>query len=120
MLELIEPLCLIFWSVVLILFFCDFGENVTTKFLAIDRSICACEWYLFPHQVQQMLPTIMMSTQKPVIFQGFGNVICAREAFKTVSDSQEYIPLMIYTESIYNDGQKIGKSPPFERILIKI
>ena len=88
--ELIEPFVLAFWSFAFIFLLCNFGENVTSQFTAIDNAISEFDWNFFPHDVQRFLPTIMISTQKPVIFQGiFGNVVCTRAAFKTVSDSQE-------------------------------
>lgn len=83
-LQYIEHFFLIFWSFTYIFLFCNFGENVTSKFLAIDHAINECDWYLFPYDVQRMLPTIMMSTQKPLILCGFANVVCTREAFKRV------------------------------------
>lgn len=65
--------------------FCYFGENITNQFNVINHAIYGCDWYLFPHEVQRILPTIMVSTQRPLILRGFGNVVCTREAFKNVS-----------------------------------
>lgn len=69
----------------MIFLFCNFGEDITTQFKAIDHEIYECDWYLFPRKAQRILPTLVLSTQRPVIFRGFGNVVCTREAFKRVS-----------------------------------
>lgn len=39
----------------------------------------------FAIKLQQMLPTILMCTQDPMVLEGFGNVPYTREAFKRVS-----------------------------------
>lgn len=82
--KLIEPCFLIFWSFALVFLFCNVGESVTTQFNSIHRTIYECDWYLYPNNLQRILPTIMVSTQKPVILRSFGNVDCTREAFKSV------------------------------------
>lgn len=64
--------------------FCNFRENITNQFNVINHAINGCDWYLFPHEVQRILPTIMVSTQRPLILRGFVNVVCTREAFKNV------------------------------------
>lgn len=63
---------------------CECGERVTGHYNAIDRVICECDWYSFPHDVQKMLPIVMMSTQRPVSLKGFGNIFFIRETFKMV------------------------------------
>lgn len=64
--------------------FCHYGENVTSQFDTINYAIYDCDWYLFPNEVQRILPTVMMSTQKQMVLRGLGNVVCTREAFKRV------------------------------------
>lgn len=83
--ELIEPTTLVSWSFVLIYMACDFGEAITTQYTAIDYSICECDWYSFPLEIQKMLPMVMMSTQKAMIVQVFGKVACTRETFNRVN-----------------------------------
>lgn len=76
---------LIYRSVAQIYLFCDFGENVTSRFLSINDVIYECHWYSFPEEVQRILPIIMVSAQKPVYIKGFGNILCTRENFKKVN-----------------------------------
>lgn len=85
-LELMKPLFLIFWSFAVTFLICNFGEDVTTKFIMCDRAMYECQWYRFPNEVQKMLPIIMISTQSPLIFRGFANVFCTRETFKRVAN----------------------------------
>lgn len=75
---------LIFWAFVQMFIFCNLGENMTTRFSQIDNLIYCCDWYTFPYEIQRILPTVMMSAQQPIIFQGFANLKCTREAFKKV------------------------------------
>lgn len=42
------------------------------------------DWYLFPNEVQRILPTVVQNAQKPVVIKCFGNVLCSREQFKMV------------------------------------
>lgn len=83
LLVLIRLSILTFWSFVQVFVFCDSSERLTGGFEEIDM-YCLCDWYLFPMQVRRMLPTVIKSTQKPVIFEGYGNVMCTREMFKRV------------------------------------
>lgn len=79
-----KPLVLLYWSFLQILLFCDFGERLTGRFDEIDLTLFECNWYTFPMEIQKMLPMLLMSTQSPVVLQGFPNVSCTREAFKKV------------------------------------
>ncbi|XP_055306350.1 odorant receptor 94a-like [Sitodiplosis mosellana] len=81
---MINPLFVIFWSVAQIYLFCDFGDNVTEKFSDINDAIYECNWYSFPKEVQRIWPFVMVSAQQPLIIQGFGNIPCTRQAFKSV------------------------------------
>lgn len=85
MLAVVSIFILMFWSFAANFLFCEFGEQVTRKFNQLNDIICQSEWYLLPNDIQRMLPTIMMTTRKGIILQGFGGVELTREAFKTVS-----------------------------------
>lgn len=74
---------LTFWSFILIFTFCDLGENVTNQFDEIDLYY-QCNWYLFPLNIQRILPIIIINSQELVVLHAFGNVSCTREAFKKV------------------------------------
>lgn len=80
---LLRLFILTFWSFAQVFVFCDSSERLTSGFEEIDIHYL-CDWYLFPIRFRRMLPTIITSTQKPVILEGFGNVMCTRELFKKV------------------------------------
>lgn len=73
-----------FWSFVQIFYLCDFGESVSGRYASISENIYQSNWYLFPFDVQRLLPIIMISAQQPIILRGLGNVLYTREAFKNV------------------------------------
>ncbi|XP_055297011.1 putative odorant receptor 71a [Sitodiplosis mosellana] len=85
LLGLIQPLTLMFWSFVLVLLYCDFGERVCGEFDAVHNTIEECDWYLFPIEIQKMLLTIMMADQ-PVVLKGFANVVITRETSKKIAN----------------------------------
>lgn len=62
----------------------------------IDDTIVQFNWYFFPKEIQCALPTVMLSTQQPVVITCFGNVSCGREQYKKVSFVLRFIKLMFY------------------------
>lgn len=82
--EILNAFMMIFWAVIQMYIFCELGENVTERFSQIPRAIYCCDWYMYPMEIQRALPTVMVAAQQPVVFQGFSNLKCTREAFKKV------------------------------------
>lgn len=74
-----------FWALNIIFICCECGERVSNAFEEINDAIDELDWYLYPIEVQKILPTIIMHAQMPVIFKCFGNIACTRAFFKTVS-----------------------------------
>lgn len=71
--------------VFLILFaVCELGERTGNIFIELDYEIGQLDWYLFPMNIQKMLPTLMANSQKPVVFNCFGSVACTRWQFQKV------------------------------------
>lgn len=77
--------CEVYWSFAFTLFFCEFGERVTSEFDELNDIMNQLDWYTFPIEVQQTLPIIIAAAQDPVIMRGFGNIECVRQSFKQVS-----------------------------------
>lgn len=71
--------------------FCNFGQKMSDQFSEGDNKIYQTDWYAFPREVQRMLPIIMMGAQEPIIFHGFGNLTCTREAFKKVFIYRKFV-----------------------------
>lgn len=84
--ELFLPVAAWFWSIIAYFLFCEFGEMVTSAFNSLD--MFDCNWFLFPMDIQRLLPTIILNARQPVVFRGFANVLCKREAFRSVSYPQ--------------------------------
>lgn len=64
---------------------CELCQRVSNAFNDLNDKVFEFNWYLFPATVKQMLPTIMLYAQQPIVFQCFGSFSCSREAFKQVS-----------------------------------
>lgn len=64
---------------------CELGQRMTDAFDEIDSTICQFEWYLFPIEIKQILPTIIAIAREPVEVECFGSIACTREVFKNVS-----------------------------------
>lgn len=63
---------------------CEFGELACELFDAIDQTIDGIDWYLYPWEVQRMLPTIMIRTKIGIKVKLFGTTTASRETFKQV------------------------------------
>lgn len=81
---MIRILFLMFWSFVIIFVICEFGELVTNQFDMFNMKLDQCKWYKFPIKMQRIFVIVTVNAQQPVIIQGFANVVCARQTFKSV------------------------------------
>lgn len=80
----IGKLCvLIFWTFLQIFIFCDTSEYVSSHFRELDMYYL-CDWYAFPPVVQRMMPIIIVNTNKRVVINSYGNVLCTRQTFQNV------------------------------------
>ena len=75
---------MLFWSIVIVGFACNFGEMLSNQLDAIHAELCRCNWYLCPIDVRHIILIILANTQRPMIVTGFGNVQCTRASFKRV------------------------------------
>ena len=83
--EWLKPFLSMCWSFVFIGIYCESGEFVTDQFERFNDVLGQSSWYQFPNEVQQMILILMTNSQQPTFIRGFGNIICAREAFKRVN-----------------------------------
>lgn len=74
-----------FWAVILVPFSCEFGQRLSEAFGEIEKVLVQLNWYLLPIEVQRMLPTIIIFSQKPLYVRFFGSISCHREQFQKVS-----------------------------------
>lgn len=83
--ELMISLILALWVISLILMICEFGERLTNQYEKFYYEFGQCDWYLFPLEIQRVLPIIISNIRKPAVIQGYSNTVCRREACKMVN-----------------------------------
>lgn len=65
---------------------CEIGHQLTLlAFENIDYDFEQLDWYLFPIEVQRMLPSILIGVQKPIFVGCFGIVEASRDQFQKVN-----------------------------------
>lgn len=64
---------------------CELCQRIENAFAQIDDAIGQFDWYLFPIEIQRILPTIIVMAQQPVTVECFGSASCNREQFKKAS-----------------------------------
>lgn len=67
---------------------CELGQRMNDAFDKIDIALERSKWYLFPIEIQRLLPMIHAITQQPVSLECFGSITCSRAVFKNVSIDQ--------------------------------
>lgn len=80
-------LYLVSWPLATTYIACEIGEQLNTEFSNICELIDQLKWYLFPINVQKILPLIIISVQTPIDLECFGSISCSREVFNCVSQS---------------------------------
>lgn len=76
-------LCGIF-SLTIVLIACELGQRMSDAFDEMNFTIGQFDCYLFPIEIQRMLPLIIANAQQPVTLECFGSIKCTREVFKNV------------------------------------
>lgn len=84
---LLVSFCEMCWSFISVFVVSEFGQRISNGFIEIDDEVCRFDWYRFPMEIQKLLPTIFIATQKPVSIQAFGSISMDRDNFKKVSPS---------------------------------
>lgn len=74
-----------FWSFAILFAACELGHSVSSEFEEINSKIVLFHWYKLSKHMQEILPIIILATQKPVGLSVFGSIVCGREDFKRVS-----------------------------------
>lgn len=72
------------YALTVVLLVCELCQRATNAFNKINDTVDGFEWYLFPIEIQKILPTIMVVTQKIVGQECFGSMLNLRETFKKV------------------------------------
>lgn len=74
---------------ILVFISCELAGRVGNEFEEIGYMIGQFKWYLFPFEIQQLVPIIIINAQQKMGFECFGSAICDRETFKNVSENIE-------------------------------
>lgn len=67
---------------------CELGQRVSHSFTEINSIVDQLDWYLFPNEIQKIMPIIINNVQQPIEIECFGDVRCNRKSFKKVSSKQ--------------------------------
>lgn len=71
-------------ALALVFIICELGQSLSNAFDEINVTINQFDWYLFPNEIQRVLPMIIAHAQQPVLVECFGSIACTRDAFKNV------------------------------------
>lgn len=85
---LVVLLCEMTWAFAFVYIICEFGQRVSNAYIEIEDEIGQLDWYLFSMEIQKILPTLMIVTQKTVGLDVFGNISADREDFQKVSKNK--------------------------------
>lgn len=75
------------FALAILLTACELCQRIENAFAEIDDMIDQFDWYLFPIEIQRILPIIITMAQKPITIECFGSISCNRDAFKKVSST---------------------------------
>lgn len=73
---------------------CELCQRITDSFEQINHRIKAFDWYSYPHEMQKLMPIILLGTQKRVYFKFFGDISNLRVTFRKV----RLFPMIFYNK----------------------
>lgn len=68
------PMVKLFWSFSLVFINCELPGRIGNQFDDIEYLINQFKWYLFPYDVQKILPFVILNAQELVGFECFGAI----------------------------------------------
>lgn len=92
----------------LILIACEIGQRLSLRFDECGQIVEQFEWYLFPTEIQWVLPTILIFAQQPFEIICFGSAACNRETFKIVSMRLSQLDIMACPFAIHNNSHNFS------------
>lgn len=63
---------------------CELAQRSSDYFANIEDMAVQWNWYLFPDEIQRLLPLILIVMQRPVEIECFGGIASNRELYKKV------------------------------------
>lgn len=71
--------------------FCYFGEHVTRRLEDVNGMFYQCDWFLFPIEVQKLMPVIIMNAKQPIYIGKIAGLYASLEVFgNVISKSRPY------------------------------
>lgn len=68
---------------------CELGQRLICAYSEIDDVIGQIDWYRYPCEIQKIMPTIIVNSQKPIAITIFGNMTTNRETCHKVGYAHE-------------------------------
>lgn len=68
-----------------VLIMCELAQRACDHFNDIDEIMLQWNWYLFPNEIQRILPLVLIVVQTPVQLECFRSISCTRETFQKAS-----------------------------------
>lgn len=83
--DILRMIVYLLFITIYIVFLCMFGDNVTSSFDEINKTIFQCAWNGFPMETQKLLQIILINASNEVYIHGHMNTKCTREVLKKVN-----------------------------------
>lgn len=80
-----------FWAIFMVFFSCEIGHRFSNAYEEMYDKIFHLDWYLLSMDLQRMLPTLLIYTQKSVDIECFGSTTCGRDTFKKVEQEKKIV-----------------------------
>lgn len=93
----------IFYAFGALLIACEVCQRVNIAFEECGDMVVQFEWYLFPIDIQRMLPLILNYMQQPIEIKCFGSVTCDRETFKFVRIMKNLLHFSSWSTEFHNE-----------------
>lgn len=74
-----------------ILLICETGQRLSNAFEELGERIKTFDWYVFPLEIQRMLPVLLMAAHQEIVLECFGSIAGTRQTFKKVSLCQHFL-----------------------------
>lgn len=84
-----------FYSFGFVFVVCELCERVTHGFNEINTIFSKHTYFLYPSEIQRLLPIMIIFTQQPMDFELFGSITCSRESFKLVSSVDQLVLIQL-------------------------
>lgn len=86
-----------FYAFAILFIACELCQRVNLAFDQCRKILNRFKWYLFPMQIQRMLPILIHFAQQPIEIKWFGSKACDRKSYKYVSKPESGLFIIEYS-----------------------